>query len=487
MRLLRILVFYLLVVIFLVSCPLVILYALGYVLKPGTEQGVVKTGLIYLSSAPPGASVYLGNRRYTKKTPTILRDLLPGDYSLRLILRHHKPWVQTVPVEAERATVLEHILLLPQAWPREEVLPQPFEDLCPLPGSRFFLLSRGPKAEDILIYDWKDAQSWPLFAWDSPYQGGKVVSHVQVQDSPAMLLRVDLKAHEHFVWIEPRGGQTRIEDLTNLFMEKPLRILWDAHERRYLFTFQHGYLNRLDTLSKEISPQFVEGVLGYGVFDRWLYVLKDDNTFARMTFDGKNVEQLLSDPVFERSLFGGKGFFDIHVLSKDVMFFLGERGELFVNRLPYRLVEKGVVGLDPYPQRARVLLWQKDRLGILDFSNGLSAEELLETPPQLQWVFQQGVDIEQVFWVYGGSHVLFRDEDRVLLLELETSGKPHLCEVIQVKRKSSVFYSDDSGKLYYLDRSTGTPSSIEILPKRELLPIPFPERREKSTPQRVGE
>ena len=109
MLFLRKILFYLLTALYFVLCPLTILYALGYLFSPGTGQGIVKTGLISLSSAPPNASVYLENRRYTQKTPTVLRDLLPGNYSVKLVLKDHEPWVQTVPVEAKKATVLVEV------------------------------------------------------------------------------------------------------------------------------------------------------------------------------------------------------------------------------------------------------------------------------------------------------------------------------------------------------------------------------------------
>ncbi len=99
---LRKLFFWFFAVLYLTVCPLTVLYALGYWVMPGTGQGIVKTGLLYVSSAPPEASVYLGNQRYTKKTPTILRDLLPGEYQVKLALKHYKPWKRILPIEAER-------------------------------------------------------------------------------------------------------------------------------------------------------------------------------------------------------------------------------------------------------------------------------------------------------------------------------------------------------------------------------------------------
>ena len=65
MILLRKILFYICIVLYLIFCPMIILYALGYSFKPQSSQGgIVKTGIIFLSTTPPGADVFLNNRRF---------------------------------------------------------------------------------------------------------------------------------------------------------------------------------------------------------------------------------------------------------------------------------------------------------------------------------------------------------------------------------------------------------------------------------------
>ena len=211
-------------------------------------------------------------------------------------------------------------------------------------------------------------------------------------------------------------------------------------------------------------------VLGYGLFDEKACILKDDFSFSRMDLNGKNEEPLLRDPALGRSLFSEEDRFRVEVLSDDLIFFWGKRGEWLGNRLPYRFVEEGVAGFEPYPPLQRVLLWKKDRLGVLDASVRPEEKTVFEEGPRLAWVFKEGQKIEQAYWVYEGSHILFRDKDRVLLLEIEAYGKPHLDLVSSVKSKSSVFYSEESGKLYYLENTKGRLLCVGILPRKEPKP-----------------
>ncbi len=478
--------FYLFVGIYLVFCPLTILYALGYLFRPGAQQGIVRTGLVYLSTAPPGASVYVGKRRYTRKTPTILRDLLPGEYDITLSLRGHRAWSQRVPVEAEKATVLERVLLPPGAWRREVLWAEPFTELVPLEGTRYLLLAAGPRLEDQFVYDWKDERGRPLLS--EPWMhGARILTRFTVPKSEALLLKVRAQNRDAYLWADLGERETVLRDVTSLFPSAPQRVGWDPQAPENLFVLRGGALDRLSLAARAVYPRFLEDVRGFGFFDKRLYVLQKGPLFLSSDLEARKLELLLDDLVLSRSLFGTEGPFDIHAFSKDLVLFLGARGELIGNRLPYQYVEDGVVGLAYDARRERVLVWKKDRLGVIDLERESRPEDVFEKGPKLDWIFKKGSEIGQAFWVYEGSHVLFRDQDRVTVAEVETYGKPHLHPVTQVREGSDIFYVEESGKVYTLDPASGNLSSIEILPRRDLVLFPFPERQEEKKESRIQE
>ena len=471
---LRKMLFGLFVMAYLIACPLTILHAFGYAFR----QGIVKTGLIALSTTPPGASVYLGNRRYTNKTPTILRGLLPGTYTVKLSLKHYKPWIQTVPVEAEKATALDKVILLPTQFHPDRVWPEPFDELIPIPGSQWFILTQGRRMADATLYDWKDSVQRPLIAADDPLADAIILSETVVRDSPTVLFRVETRDGQKWLWLDLRRTEPISADLTNLFVKTPLHVEWDPRLRHDVLSFQDGHLHRLDVASHALYPKFLNGVRGFGLFDRWLYVLTDNGKFVRIDRERPDTQVLWDDPRLARSLFGSRGFVQVKVFAEDVILFLGERGTLFANDPPVRLVEKGVRGLEWDPHQQRVVCWQKDRLGIVDFSHEGTKESATPAIPTLHWVYRQGHDIVRAYWVYEGSHVLLQDGNRLFLLALETYGTPHLDELLDVKRHSAIAYAEESGTVYYLDPATGQLSSFPMLPKHELLPLPFPEVQE---------
>ncbi len=463
-----------------------ILYALGYILKPGTEKGLVKTGLIYISTVPSGASVYIDNKRYTRRTPAILRDLLPGNYPIRISLKNYRSWFQNIPVEAEKATALEKILFVPTELKREQLSPEPFERLIPIEKSRYFLLATGSRPGDLFICDWKQEKIRPLFQKGDPLGEGNVLSFYSVPGGVSFLLLVHVRGGEKYLWVEMGDKECRVEDVSVCFPEEPLQVVWESHDKNHLFSIHDNYVNRVDIAGRSVVPRYLENIRGLGLFHKSIYALRGDSLLERLDYDRKPKEMLLNDAALGSSLFGAKGLFQIHVLDNDIILFQGARGELLANRLPYRFLEEGTIGYEYYASRERALVWRKEDIGILAFSKPAKNEEIFEKGPRLHWVYQRGQKIEQAFWVYEGSHILFRDENRVSLLEIETHGKPHLYSLLKVKRKTDVFYAESTGKLYYLDSESECLSSVEILPRQEILPLTFTEKNEKKKSEIEG-
>src|SRR3989338_8406716 len=149
---LRRILFVLFSIIYLLCCPLIILYALGINLSPRSEQNLTKTGIISLSTLPSEAAIYLDNLRFPEKTPAVIRNLVPGEYSIKLILKGYRLWEKIVPVKAETATVLESVLLTPLKWETQPFSYLSFEELIPVHHNSFFLLTRGPFLKDIFLF-----------------------------------------------------------------------------------------------------------------------------------------------------------------------------------------------------------------------------------------------------------------------------------------------------------------------------------------------
>ena len=146
---LRKIIFYIFALIYLIICPLIVARMLGFVINPQTHR-LVKTGLVYISTNPPDATVYIDGRLAHQTTPTVLRDLTPGKHFIRIELNGYNDWERNIPIVGKKATVLANTLLIPEEWPIKKISTQPYQNI--IMAGDDILIATNPVLKNIDIF-----------------------------------------------------------------------------------------------------------------------------------------------------------------------------------------------------------------------------------------------------------------------------------------------------------------------------------------------
>ncbi len=101
------------VVIFFISAPIVLGYALGYRFDFQNKR-VTRIGIIYLESRPKGATIFLNGKKIKEKTPTTIKRLFPKTYWVRIEKEGFHPWEKHLIVLPNQNTLVSGIILFPQ-------------------------------------------------------------------------------------------------------------------------------------------------------------------------------------------------------------------------------------------------------------------------------------------------------------------------------------------------------------------------------------
>jgi hypothetical protein len=396
-----------------------------------------------------------------------------------LVLSGYHPWTQVVTVEKGKAVAFDKILLIPIGWNIKRLSAETYSDLTPLGGTDYFLLSRSDRLKDHFFYDWKRSRIRPLLPAGSELSDVHVSSFFSREDSPVMVLSGGPLWEQKYWYARLTSDGAEIKDITKLIPEKPLQIFWDSDDRDNLFTLHHGYINRLDVAAEAFYPRFVEDVRGWGVFHGQLYVVDKDDTVATVSKNKSELKSVLKNSDLSGILSGEKDFYEVRPLANEVMAFLGSRSFVVAGWKFPPLVREEPVGMQYDPSHNRLLLWSRNTIGILDL---VAAEESLRSPdsrakgaevPEIRWVHVNGRDIKQCFWAVDGSHIVFRDGNKIFLLEPESQGSAHVDDVVSCRDGSSVFYSEPKDTLYFLGEHDGGLYSLELIPKKEPALIVF--------------
>ena len=477
MERIREIVFYIFVVAYIILCPLLILYTFGYIPNTSKEK-LVQTGVIYLSSNPSEAQIFLEKSRYTDKTPAAIKNLLPGYYTVKVLLKNYNPWSHTVLVEPGKAVPFENILLVPKNWNPKKLSDESFSVLTPLAGNDFFLLSKDTRLKDYYVYDYKKNTARSLLGPSGKDLFNVNISEVfSVEKSPAVIMEESSLFKRRFIYLTIGQENTDIKDISKFIADRPTQISWNYLDYNAIFILRKDSIDRLDTELLDFYPKYLEGVRGLGFYNNRIYIINNSNNILVSRYDKKDFKALVNDSNIGGLFSMQKDSFKIMPCTGSLIMFLGAKGELLSSHPPYFFVDKDVSGVIYEPDEKMLLVWTKNAIGVIEYFKEEKAERPTPRILKIHWVFEKGSQIEQCFWAYGGSHIIFRDANKVFLAELVPQGEAHVDFIGPVKKNSSVFYSEEKGSLYYLGFSDGKLYEIKLIPNQELVFTHFNEER----------
>lgn len=207
---LRKIVFYIFLLIYLILCPLMVARMLGFVISPLTHR-LVETGLVYVSTNPPDATVTIDGRMAHQKTPTVIRDLTPGKHFIRIELSGYNDWERNVPIVGKKATVLANILLIPEEWPIKRISNQPYQNIFIAADDT--LVATNPVLKNIDICRTSQGIAKTLFSPNSPYADGILVRLFNAPQSPFILLEATIKDKPKFLWVNLKENPPVIKEV----------------------------------------------------------------------------------------------------------------------------------------------------------------------------------------------------------------------------------------------------------------------------------
>jgi hypothetical protein len=252
----------------LMAAVILVYYAYGY--SYGKNGQVIRNGLMFVSSEPHPATVYLDGKLYRDTTNT--RIILPeGQYSMRLARTGYRDWNRDVTIDGGKVVHYDYPLLIPTELHSEKV--KDFTEVPTLsvqsPDKRWLLV--GQKDIDRFeLVDFKDpkkikttavqlpagvlsatktAQSWQLVNWSND---NRHVLLKHVYDSTYEYILVDRQAPEQTVNLSRTLGVSAVN----------IDLIDKRYDRYFVFDQAKQTLSKA-SLAEPQPAVYLDHVLAY--------------------------------------------------------------------------------------------------------------------------------------------------------------------------------------------------------------------------------
>lgn len=471
MQKLRKILFYLFAAAYLFLCPFLIMYAMGYIMKPGEETQIVRTGALYVATAPSGGEINISGEFSGKKTPNFIQGIEPGEKEVLITLEGYLDWKAVLSFEKGKTTVVDTILFVPVKRIIDRASKLEYKAMRGIRGADKALLETGKKISGIFVYDFAgQEEAKPVFAQglEEDYVTGRIFT---IEESPYALIIALNKDGEKYFWVELDQDEPQVTDVTYLFEREPAQVKWENGNEDEIFVLEKGKVSKIDIKNGAVYPAIAEGVRGYGLYSGKIYFLGQDNELFATDHSGKNRRDIMNDLQVAQEAFPKDGLVDIEIMDRDLFIFKGEKGELSANKLPYKFVDSGVLGMEFDSASSRLLVWEKENIGVIDFGAEETGQTEFEKAPSVKWLYK-GRDINGAFWVYQASHVLFLDGGSLMLMSVLDQGNIMVSGVAGGNIDDFI-YSENDGTVYFLDSEDGGVYSTVIVPSKSFIPNPL--------------
>lgn len=460
--------FYIFLLMYLIITPYAILYGLGYVFNPKEEMALVSTGLISISTHPKNVTALLNGQKLEEKTPSVITDLKPATYHLKLEAEGYQPWEKDIEVKAEKAAALKPVILLSQNPKIKTFSKRAYRGMAPFLVDSKILAWQGETMDTLWKIDLFFKRETHIGKEIPGAASLKILNVSAKHNSSLVLFEAEQNGHKGF-WAYDMERENSLLNLTPWVSGKPDDLIWDPKNAGHLYFLKDGKLGRVDLTKGEGHPQIASDVVGAGFRNSKLYLLKNDFSLITSNERAENPEPLIEDKETSRKIFetNGNSFFRIEVLRRDLLrrdllLFWGSAGTLITNRLPYTLVEKEVKGeiYGHESENEKILYWTDHQIGVIDFTR--DPESLFEKGPEKFILYEKGDDIRQAMFAFEDTHVVLADGETIYLLEAKDPAPYLLREIGRTGKKDPVIYQERSNAVFYLDAKT------RFLMKREL-------------------
>jgi hypothetical protein len=433
-------------ILFLLITPLTILYAAGYKIN-FKNFSIQKTGALIVETEPRNAIVYLDNlaakniilkigslKPKILYTPAKIKNLLPGDYDLRLQLEGYWEWRNKITIKPNETTILNDILLLKKDLP------------LLLSENSFPALFDSPEKKGFAYFDAKNELK--IYNTDSDLIEdlaiGTSTSRKALWSASGRRILVDNNIYYNL------DNNTKI-DLKNSIPSKVNRINWDSSDESLIYysTDNDFFVIDTDTLSSSLVISS-KRIIDFIFKDKELITVEENLGKTTLNIYGRNKEK----PIKSIDIPYSKYYTFINPSDKLINLFDNDKKTLFLFDLQSYTPLKDVI------DNIKSSFWIDDNTLLFNSDNEIRTYNLKDRSKNLLTRLSEKLNIS--IWHPSGKYVIYSTDNAIYSFEPLNNEKNNIVELTKFQ-EVDFLHMDKKGEALYFYGKIGNQKGLYIL------------------------
>lgn len=243
---------------------------------------LVKTGSLYINTDPSKADIYLNDKKISQKTPTIINQLNPEIYNLKIVKNGYQEWEQQIKIEPSITSFVNYDLVLKdiELSPTNEF----GDNMYYSSNNKYIAYIKNDELENnvLYIYDVTEKSEFNVFETNK-----KIKDVSWSKQNSKLLLNIEDKLYILDINKIPVINKITSSDLINLsnYLENIEKVYWNENNDVSLIVKAQSDIYYFNIDSKKIE-------LINKNFDNDLIYLNNDIYYLD---NGQVIKQRLSD------------------------------------------------------------------------------------------------------------------------------------------------------------------------------------------------
>lgn len=466
--------FWTLVVLFWFNALAIIGYAFGYSFS--FDKGIfIYTGSVTLKTTPQEVDVYIDNVLMPQKTLSRLNNsyhiggIRPGSYLLEVKAPNYKTWSKRITVHSGISTEFWNVVLVQNSYSREDYdtpgiqkfFISPRKNLAAFSQqveNNFFVKIFDPgtlemtevfKADDYFFTnDDKENIEW------APQAHRIIIPAVKKEDQSKNYFIASADNSESLLNLKEISGQ---ENLSH--------VRWDPKSKDVLFYMSDDNLWRMDLTAVEEKKQVATHISSYDLTPKALFYFQlPEGIVYKTSFDATDTPQQITtsapsdmtDPVYQIIVYDEDR---IVMLNKSHSLWIFNNGE---EDTYFKELSHNALGSQFSDDGKKLLFWNDHEIWTYFVRKWEVQPVRMEN--EMLPVTQLADSIENVQWSRDYEHVLFTNDNKVKLTEIDKRDNRNMSDILSLNDNSSLLVDNFAdNKLYYTEKNEQGQNSLHAI------------------------